>query len=64
MKQRHSKQAKRPQPRSAPAKHTAQTREGGIARGRKLDALKGRMAVSADFNAPLPDDLQQSFEGH
>ena len=30
---------------------------------RKPGALKGKMRVAADFDAPLPDDLQIMFEG-
>lgn len=30
---------------------------------RKPGALKGRMRIAADFDAPLPDDLQAAFEG-
>jgi prevent-host-death family protein len=29
---------------------------------RKLGALKGKLIVSADFDAPLPDDVLDSFE--
>jgi prevent-host-death family protein len=31
---------------------------------KKLGLLKGRIKVAADFNAPLPDELLASFEGH
>ena len=30
---------------------------------RKLGGLKGRMRVARDFDAPLPDDIQDAFEG-
>jgi prevent-host-death family protein len=30
---------------------------------RKLGALKGKIRVARDFDAPLPDDLQALFEG-
>lgn len=30
---------------------------------RKPGALKGKMRIAADFDAPLPDDLQAAFEG-
>ncbi len=30
---------------------------------RKLGALKGRIRIKKDFDAPLPDDLLASFEG-
>ena len=30
---------------------------------RQPGALKGKMRVAADFDAPLPDDLQIMFEG-
>jgi prevent-host-death family protein len=30
---------------------------------RKLGALKGRIRVRKDFDAPLPDDLLDAFEG-
>jgi prevent-host-death family protein len=30
---------------------------------RKPGALKGKMKIAADFDAPLPDDLQAAFEG-
>jgi len=29
----------------------------------KFGVLKGRVSVSADFDAPLPDDVVASFEG-
>jgi len=30
---------------------------------RKPGALKGKIKISKDFNAPLPDDLLDQFEG-
>lgn len=30
---------------------------------RKPGALKGKIRVAEDFDAPLPDDLQAAFEG-
>ena len=30
---------------------------------RKLGLLKGRIRVSKDFDAPLPDDVLDAFEG-
>ena len=30
---------------------------------RKLGCLAGRFHVSDDFDAPLPDDIQDAFEG-
>lgn len=30
---------------------------------RKPGALKGKMQIADDFDAPLPDDLQAAFEG-
>jgi prevent-host-death family protein len=30
---------------------------------RKPGALKGKMHIAEDFDAPLPDDLQALFEG-
>lgn len=30
---------------------------------RKPGALKGKIKMSSDFNAPLPDDLLDQFEG-
>jgi prevent-host-death family protein len=30
---------------------------------RKPGALKGKIRIAADFDAPLPDDLQAAFEG-
>ena len=31
---------------------------------RKLGLLKGRVRISPDFDAPLPEDLLDAFEGH
>jgi prevent-host-death family protein len=33
------------------------------ARQKQLGLLRGKIRVSADFNAPLPDDLLDAFEG-
>jgi prevent-host-death family protein len=30
---------------------------------RRLGGLKGRMRVAKDFDDPLPDDIQDAFEG-
>ena len=30
---------------------------------RRLGALRGKIRVAADFDAPLPDDVLASFEG-
>ncbi|WP_334189727.1 type II toxin-antitoxin system Phd/YefM family antitoxin [Noviherbaspirillum sp.] len=30
---------------------------------RQPGALKGKMRIAADFDAPLPNDLQAAFEG-
>ena len=30
---------------------------------RKPGAMKGKIRISADFDEPLPDDLQAAFEG-
>ena len=30
---------------------------------RKLGALRGRIRIAKDFDAPLPDDLLDAFEG-
>lgn len=30
---------------------------------RKPGALKGKMKIADDFDAPLPDDVQAAFEG-
>jgi prevent-host-death family protein len=30
---------------------------------RKPGALKGKMRIATDFDAPLPDELQAAFEG-
>jgi prevent-host-death family protein len=30
---------------------------------RKPGALKGKMRIADDFDAPLPDDIQAAFEG-
>lgn len=30
---------------------------------RKPGALKGKMRIAEDFDAPLPDDIQAAFEG-
>jgi hypothetical protein len=31
---------------------------------RKPGALKGKIRIADDFDAPLPDDLQAAFEGN
>jgi hypothetical protein len=30
----------------------------------RFGALKGNITIADDFNAPLPDDLLDAFEGH
>lgn len=30
---------------------------------RKPGSMKGKIQIAADFDAPLPDDLQAAFEG-
>lgn len=32
-------------------------------RARRIGAMKGKFIVSDDFDAPLPDDLLDAFEG-
>jgi prevent-host-death family protein len=34
-----------------------------IAQRRKLGQWKGKVRMSKDFDAPLPDDLQRAWEG-
>jgi prevent-host-death family protein len=34
-----------------------------VERRRRLGLLKGKIRVSADFDAPLPEDLLRAFEG-
>ena len=36
----------------------------GKAQKRKLGLLAGQVSVPADFDAPLPEDLLDAFEGH
>jgi prevent-host-death family protein len=31
---------------------------------RRLGVLKGKIKIADDFDAPLPDDILNSFEGH
>ena len=31
---------------------------------RRLGVLKGKIKIAKDFDAPLPDDMLGSFEGH
>jgi prevent-host-death family protein len=31
---------------------------------RKPGSMKGKINIADDFNAPLPPDLQNAFEGH
>jgi prevent-host-death family protein len=33
------------------------------ARGKRLGLLRGKIRISADFDAPLPDDVLDAFEG-
>jgi prevent-host-death family protein len=37
---------------------------GGARKPRKLGALKGRIRVRKDFDAPLPPELIAAFEGN
>lgn len=32
-------------------------------RGRRIGAMKGKLILSEDLDAPLPDDLLDAFEG-
>jgi len=34
-----------------------------VRRPRKLGSLKGRLSVPKDFDAPLPDEVLEAFEG-
>jgi len=34
-----------------------------LAHNRKPGSLKGKIKIASDFNAPLPDDLLDQFEG-
>lgn len=34
----------------------------GKSAGRRIGAMKGKLIVPADFDAPLPDDLLDAFE--
>jgi prevent-host-death family protein len=34
-----------------------------VARRRKLGQWNGKVRISKDFDAPLPDDLQRAWEG-
>lgn len=36
----------------------------GKPKDRPLGVLKGKIKIAADFDAPLPDDILSSFEGH
>lgn len=36
----------------------------GKSKDRPLGVLKGKIKIAADFDAPLPDDVLSSFEGH
>lgn len=31
---------------------------------RRIGLLKGKIKIASDFDAPLPDDVLDSFEGH
>ncbi|SFI31440.1 MULTISPECIES: type II toxin-antitoxin system Phd/YefM family antitoxin [unclassified Pseudomonas] len=35
----------------------------GKSKGRRIGAMKGRFIIPEDFDAPLPDDLLDAFEG-
>lgn len=35
----------------------------GKSKGRRIGAMKGKLAIPDDFDAPLPDDLLDAFEG-
>ncbi len=32
-------------------------------KGKRVGAMKGKLAIPDDFDAPLPDDLLDSFQG-
>jgi antitoxin (DNA-binding transcriptional repressor) of toxin-antitoxin stability system len=34
-----------------------------IPQGRRFGSARGQVQISADFNAPLPEDLIRAFEG-
>ena len=36
----------------------------GSVKKKRLGLLKGKIRVAEDFNAPLPDEVLASFEGH
>ncbi|WP_167345842.1 type II toxin-antitoxin system Phd/YefM family antitoxin [Pseudomonas trivialis] len=36
----------------------------GKAKGRRIGAMKGKFVIPEDFDAPLPDDLLDAFEGN
>lgn len=35
----------------------------GKSKGRRIGAMKGKLVIPEDFDAPLPDDLLAAFEG-
>ncbi|VVP44216.1 hypothetical protein PS903_04928 [Pseudomonas fluorescens] len=35
----------------------------GKSSGRRIGAMKGKLVLPADFDAPLPDDMLDAFEG-
>ncbi|MGY2365516.1 type II toxin-antitoxin system Phd/YefM family antitoxin [Pseudomonas azotoformans] len=36
----------------------------GKSKGRRIGAMKGKLVIPEDFDAPLPDDLLDAFEGN
>ena len=36
----------------------------GKSKGRRIGAMKGKLVIPDDFDAPLPDDLLDAFEGN
>ncbi|TBW01058.1 type II toxin-antitoxin system Phd/YefM family antitoxin [Azotobacter chroococcum] len=32
--------------------------------GKRIGAMKGKLVVPDDFDAPLPDEVVEAFEGH
>lgn len=35
----------------------------GESKGQRIGAMKGKLVIAQDFDAPLPDDLLDAFEG-
>ena len=36
----------------------------GKSKGRRIGAMKGKLVIPMDFDAPLPDDVLDAFEGN